>query len=78
MKKVLGLAILMAALLNACSDGVPHVKDPHNPVDADGKPIKGIEFMKKYCAGKLQNETCEKVSRAVSIDSVRGKMPKGW
>ena len=80
MKKVLGLAlaIFAAALLSACSDGVPHVEDPHNPVDAAGKPIKGTDFLMKYCAGKPQNETCAKVSTAVSMDSSKGKMPKGW
>jgi hypothetical protein len=78
MKKIFGLAILAAVLLSACSDGVPHVEDPHNPVDADGKPIKGTEFLMKYCAGKSQNETCAKVATAVSADSTKGKMPKGY
>lgn len=78
MKKGFGLVILAAVLLSACSDGVPHVEDPHNPVDTDGNPIKGSEFLMKYCAGKSNNETCAKVATAVSADSTKGKMPKGW
>jgi len=79
MNKGFGLVVLAAAvLLSACSDGVPHVEDPHHPVDADGNPIKGSEFLMKYCAGKSHNETCAKVATAVSADSSKGKMPKGW
>lgn len=66
-------------LLSACGgDGIPHVTDPHHPVDANGNEITGTEFMKKYCIGKKDNETCAKVSHAVSVDSTRGKMPEGW
>ena len=72
------LMVFAAILLSGCSDGVPHVEDPHHPVDASGKPIKGTEFLMKYCAGKLQNETCAKVATAVSADSTKGNMPKGY
>lgn len=80
MNKGFGLVVLVAAvLLSACgNDGVPYVEDPHHPVDADGKPIKGSDFLMKYCAGKSHNETCAKVATAVSADSTKGKMPKGW
>ena len=79
MKKVFGLLLVsVTVLLSACSDGVPKVVDPHNPLDADGKPIKGTEFLKKYCAGKSNNEDCAKVSIAVSQDASKGGLPKGW
>lgn len=78
MKKGLGLMIVAAVLLSACSDGVPHVEDPHRPVDADGNPIKGTEFIRKYCAGKPTHETCVKVQKAVSSDATKGGLPKGW
>lgn len=77
MKKY-ALMIFAAVLLSACSDGVPDVEDPHHPVDASGTPIKGTEFLEKYCAGKLTNETCVKVQKAVSADSSKGGLPKGW
>ena len=78
MKKYFGLMLLAAVLLSACDDGVPNVKDPHHPVDANGNEIKGTEFMQKYCSGKATNETCAKVQRAVSSDSTKGGLPKGW
>lgn len=40
--------------------------------------MKGVDFIKKYCLGKPSNETCARVRQAVSLDSVRGVMPKGW
>ena len=78
MRKGFGLIVLVAGLLSACGDGVPKIDDPHKPVDADGNAIKGTEFLKKYCAGKANNETCAKVSTAVSTDFSRGKMPEGY
>lgn len=77
MKKFL-VPLLAAAILSACGDGVPHVADPHNPTDEAGNPIKGTEFLMRYCSGKAQNETCAKVSTAVSAGSTKGKMPKGY
>lgn len=76
--KNLFFVLTVAALLSACSDGVPKVADPNHPLDADGKPISGIEFMKKYCTGKPANEDCAKVSKAVSINSGKGGLPKGY
>lgn len=78
MKKGFSLMLLTAVFLAACSDGVPHVDDPHHPVDANGQPMKGTDFIQKYCAGKLTNETCAKVQKAVSSDSTKGGLPKGW
>ena len=56
---------------------VPVVKDPHHPTDAGGKPIEGIDFLRKYCAGRDLDETCLRVKQAVSADSSIGIMPKG-
>lgn len=78
MKKIFALIFLPFIALVGCSDGVPHVEDPHHPVDASGKPIKGADFVQKYCAGKSNNETCSKVATAVSKDSTRKGVPKGW
>jgi hypothetical protein len=70
MKKLVLAAFTTVALLSGCGDdGVPHVSDPHNPVDASGNPIKASEFLSKYCAGKDSNETCAKVVRAAQEDS---------
>ncbi len=76
--KCIVAACLSLALLNASAAGVPAVKDPHHPADADGRPMKGIDFVQKYCSGKPLNETCANVRRAVSADSSRGKMPGGY
>ncbi|MSS68118.1 hypothetical protein FHG75_03205 [Xylella fastidiosa subsp. multiplex] len=79
MKKLfLLLLIAVTVLLPACNDGVPKVKDPHNPLDAEGKPISGSEFIDKYCLGKFTNEDCIRVQKAVSADSSKGGLPKGW
>lgn len=78
MKQNFILLFTVIVLLSACGDGVPDVKDPHHPVDANGNEITGTEFMKKYCIGKKDSETCAKVSNAVNVDSTRGKMPEGW
>jgi len=77
MNKIVVFAML-AVLLSACDDGVPKVADPHHPVDADGTPMKGTDFLQKYCMGKGNNETCAKVHNAVSVDSSKGVMPKGY
>ncbi|WP_265706466.1 hypothetical protein [Verminephrobacter aporrectodeae] len=82
MKKIFGLMVLSMAFLTACSnvdsDGVPRVEDPNNPVDADGKPIKRIDFIMKYCQGEDSNKTCRKVIQADRMNSSKGGLPKGW
>ena len=72
------VVLLLLAVCNAYATDVPVVKDPHHPTDADGKPIKGIDFVRRYCEGKELDETCLGVRQAVSADSSRGKMPKGY
>jgi hypothetical protein len=76
MKKYFALAAMLT-FLSACSDGIPNVEDPHNPV-VDGKPIKGTEFLEKYCRGDNWNGTCDRVQAAVSMDSSKKGLPKGW
>ena len=78
MNKNCFVVLFLLAACNAFAAGVPVVKDPHHPTDADGKPIKGIDFVRRYCAGKDLDETCLRVKQAVSADSSRGKMPKGY
>lgn len=70
--------LFLLITLSGCSDGVPKVDDPSHPVDASGKPMKGTDFIQKYCEGKIQNETCMKVSKAISIDSGVKKLPRGY
>lgn len=71
------LSFLVAVLLAGCGDGVPKVEDPHKIV-IEGSPLTQKEFMNKYCSGKPANETCLKVSKAMSQDVTKGKMPSGW
>lgn len=77
MNKLLVSALFSAALLAACSDGVPHLDDVHHPV-VDGQKMTGTEFIVKYCSAKPLNETCAKVSMAVNMDSAKGPIVKGW
>ena len=53
-------------------DDVPKVRDPSNIV-VHGKPMKQQEFLKKFCSGKMFNETCVAVSRQMSMDATRSK-----
>lgn len=76
MKMRLWIAVIPALLLAACGDdGVPKVEDPHNIV-VDGQKMTQTDFIKKYCLGKSNNETCMKVLQASEHDSTRGVMPK--
>jgi hypothetical protein len=62
----------VALLVIGCSDSVPNVQDPHNIVVA-GEPMTQQRFLEKYCAGKTQHETCNKVYRAMIADSTYSK-----
>jgi hypothetical protein len=77
MNRVFGL-MMVAVLLVACSDGVPKVDDPNHPLDASGKSISGLEFIKKYCVSEALNKDCMKVRNAVSLNSDKGGLPKGY
>lgn len=68
------IAASLISILAACSDDVPAVKDPHNPIVND-LPVSQSEFLAKYCDGKT-NETCQKVRNARSIDSAKGNPPR--
>lgn len=70
------LLILSAGVAHASAD-VPEVKDPFNIV-IDNKKTSQYEFLKKYCVGKFNNETCAKVSYAMRMTATKGTMPKGW
>lgn len=78
MKKNFILMIAAMVFLSACGENVPHVEDPNKPNDANGNPIKGTEFLQKYCQGKPTNEDCVKVQKATSSSSTKGGLPKGW
>ena len=79
MKCAIHLAVIVAALfLAACSDGVPHVEDPYNPVDTDGNTIQGTAFLNKYCKGKSGNQSCQKVQNVAIIDTTGRARLRGW
>lgn len=78
MRAFILLIVFLSSLLSGCDDGVPKISDPHHPVDATGNSIKGTDFLERYCLGKPTNETCIKVQRAVSTDSLKRGVPKGW
>jgi hypothetical protein len=77
MKMNLFVVLIPVLLLAACGekDTVPKVEDPHNIV-VDGAAMKQNEFLKKYCEGKTQHETCVKVQRAMVQDSTKGAVPR--
>lgn len=53
--------------------------DGKKTVFLDGKAIKASEFRDKYCFGKVNNETCNKVILVARIDSIDGgAMPRNW
>lgn len=70
-------AAMLLALLSACSDQVPSVADPHHP-NVDGVATTPSAFLEKYCVGKIDNATCEKVRTASSLDAAQPRLPKGW
>lgn len=74
MKHKLFTAILIASsfALTACDGGVPHVTDPENII-VDGRPMAQGEFVNKYCGGKVDNESCVLVRRAISKSSTKSK-----
>jgi hypothetical protein len=75
MKSVISASVLVL-LVVGCSDSVPNVQDPHNIVIA-GESITQQAFLEKYCAGKTQHETCNKVYRAMIADSTHSKRGVG-
>jgi hypothetical protein len=68
----LATALIALAVVNGCSDSVPHVADPHNIV-VDGQSMTQQSFLMKFCSGKKDNETCLRVGQAMAIDAVRSK-----
>jgi hypothetical protein len=77
MKKLYLATCLPAILLTACGEDVPTVDDPHH-VTVGGKSMKQADFLQQHCVGKLANESCDKVKNAMSKDSAKGGLPKGW
>lgn len=77
MKKAFIAVTLISTLLSACSDGVPRVADPHLPI-VDGETMTPGMFLERYCEGKIDSATCEKVRKARSLDAAKPSLPKGW
>lgn len=73
-KRLVGV-LAPVLLIAACSDGVPHVEDPHNIV-INSQKMTQTEFLNEFCVGKSQSETCAAVLQAKRHDSTRGEMPK--
>lgn len=67
MKCIISTIVLFLVLVG-CGDSVPNVQDPRNIVVA-GQAMTQQQFLEKYCAGKTQNQTCNKVHRAMMFDS---------
>jgi hypothetical protein len=65
-------ASIIPLLAIGCGDPVPLIQDPHNVIVA-GQPMTQQAFLEKYCAGKNQHETCNKVYRAMIADSTKSK-----
>lgn len=72
MKRLSLMTLAAALVLAGCSDGVPKVADPHNIV-VDGKKMTAQEFLKTYCEGKKDSETCLIVAKAMNEDSTKSK-----
>lgn len=77
MKNPLFLLVALVSVLTGCGDDVPKVENPHKVV-VNGQPMSQKDFLTKYCLGKSNHETCLKVSQAMSLDSGKGGLPKGW
>ena len=71
MKKLIfaSACVLLGA---GCSDPVPSVNNPHNII-INGESMTQQAFLEKYCAGKTQHETCNKVYRAMIADSTHSE-----
>lgn len=63
---------VLAFAITGCVDSVPSIQDPHNII-LEGKSMSQQEFLEKYCVGKAQHETCNKVYRAMIVDSTKSK-----
>lgn len=70
-----GILLAISLLMAACEQGVPHVDDPHNVV-VNGQTMTQLEFLEKYCVGKVADENCAKVSYAMRKDAVVGGVPR--
>lgn len=79
MKKLLISHAVVIGLLTACSDGVPKIADPRNPV-VNGQALKPREFLQTYCHGKpsYESATCQRVKTVMAQDAARPNLPRGW
>ena len=68
--KSIFVSVMTVLALVGCGDDVPKVQDPTQIV-IRGKLVSQQEFLKTYCQGKDDNDTCLRVSKAMSADSVK-------
>ncbi|MBC7489947.1 MAG: hypothetical protein H7240_08285 [Glaciimonas sp.] len=69
------ICVVPVIFFAACGDGVPKLDDVHNP-KVDGVRITMLQFLKKYCPGKVNSETCISVGKAMEYDFMHGVAPK--
>ena len=69
-------ATLMSMILVGCSDPVPTVGNPvPQQIVVGPDTLTQQQFLEKYCAGKSDHETCNRVSQAMAMSS--GKSSSG-
>lgn len=68
---LIAISICGFIVAGCAKDDVPAVSDPHNIV-VEGQKMKQMEFLNKYCQGKVDNETCLKVNQAMRQDATKG------
>lgn len=76
MDKILaGIATASIFTMTACDQGVPKVEDLNN-VEVNGQQMTQQTFLDKYCAGKIAEETCMKVTDAMMKEfAQKGPLP---
>lgn len=84
MKAISALALATLIAMVGCTETpkVPEVKDPANPVDFQGNPISGADFVEKYCqdAEAAKDKNCINVTNenTKNFSKRKNSVPKGW
>lgn len=77
MNKYIAMCFVLFSL-SGCGDGVPELKDPANPIGANGNVMTKRAFYDEYCVGKYTNKTCILVAQAIKTSQMHGPMIPGW
>jgi hypothetical protein len=68
--KSMFVGVMAVVVLAGCGNDVPSVQDPDRIV-VRGKLISQQDFMKTYCEKDKDNDSCVRVAKAMSADSVK-------